>query len=123
MNEPCAHTARDEIILAMESAGWMNNHETKKVLLFQKDGTSIYFNGQDHSHIDLVFHPVIVGSNFREFQSLENAPSDRFMSNYRELPQKPSPGQPLNYFGVGCKFDGIEEALSFVKNLNIPVIV
>jgi hypothetical protein len=104
----------------MAAIGWQNTHETKKILLFEKAGVPTYFNGQDNSNIDLVFHPVMVGSNFLAFRDHANA-SDRFMSNYIKLPQKPSPGQPLNHFGIGCKFSSIEQATAFLTGLQIPV--
>lgn len=122
MNEQCPHAERENVISAMTKVGWNNSHETKKVLLFEKSSFPIYFNGQDNGKIDLVFHPVLVGSNFEQFRDLGSDASDRFMSNYRLLPQKPSPGQPLNYFGVGCKFPDVASAVDFVRNLQIPVL-
>jgi hypothetical protein len=121
VNEQCPHAERDNVISAMKRIGWENTHETKKVLLFEKDGFPIYFNGQDNGRIDFVFHPVLVGSNFEDFRDFDGA-SDRFMSNYRLLPQKPSPGQPLNYFGIGCKFPNVSSATAFISNLQIPVL-
>jgi len=122
MNQQCPHSDRESIVNAMSRIGWNNTHETKKVLLFEKDGLPIYFNGQDNHSVDLVFHPVIVGSNFKLFRESNVEASDRFMSNYNRLPQKPSPGQPLNFFGVGCKFSDVSSAAEFVRNLEIPVL-
>jgi hypothetical protein len=122
MNEQCPHAQRASVIEAMSKVGWKLSHETKKALLFKKQGLRIYFNGEDNSHVDLIFDPVIAGSNFDEFHSSSAKLHERFSSNFREFPQKKSPGQPLNYFGVGCKFSDLSAAMTFVQRIDLPVV-
>ena len=123
MVDQCRHPLRDPVIDLCKREGWKCESETAKAVRFSRGGFSLNFNGEDNSHIDLIFDPIIAGANFELFSGCGATAHERFSSNFQNFPKKNSKNDKHNHFGVGLKFKTLRDAERVLSALQLPELI
>ncbi|ACT58746.1 hypothetical protein [Hirschia baltica] len=119
----CDHPERDIVVELLNSIGWNLNSETKKVLRFSQGSFELNFNGESKTKFAFILDPVLAGANIESVLRVDALIEDRFSSNFSNFPKKISKENKKQHFGVSLKFDELEQAKTFLIQLQLPELV